>query len=96
MISREAFVGSLLILNKSDEFKIYQDFLREQIVARSKKIVQLDIDNAQGVNMFNFLKGEISGLETAIALPSKAAQVVETDRLLEEAQKEENKENGNG
>lgn len=91
----ESFVGSLLILNKSDEFKIYQNFLRMQINLRKDKIVELDINTSEGVQNFNFLKGEISGLETAIALPDRAAEKVEIDRQLK-LYEENQKENSNG
>lgn len=79
----KSFASSVAILGKSDEFQVYVKFLQQQIELRKDQIIGLDISKSEGVSAFNFIKGEISGLETAMLLPKKISDAMENDKLLD-------------
>ena len=88
-------ISSIVILSKSPEFQSYSSFLSNQIQLRKDQICSLDLSSSNGIAQFNFLKGEISGLETAKLLPAKVNNLLETEDLMNQMNLDM-KENDNG
>lgn len=87
----DKFVGALLILGKSDEWKIYKELLKNQIKVRENQLMKMYINN-EDMAKHNLIYGEILGLKTAMELPDIAVAKVENEKIMEDFRKE--KENG--
>lgn len=82
---KDEFLGALLILADSNEFKVYQKILDQQVEARKKALSELVVFDQKTMSQQNVLHGEILGLTTAKLIPMHAKSKVEDNKFIEEA-----------
>lgn len=82
---KDEYLGALLILAESNEFKVYQRILDQQIEIRRKTLADLVVYDQKTMSEQNVLHGEILGLTTAKLIPIHAKTKVATEREIEES-----------
>lgn len=90
----EKYRETLALLAENDGFKIYQQIIRSQVQLRKDEVSSMLVYDNETMAKRNLVVGEISGLETAMLIPERAAKSVALNREMDKVIN--NKENDNG